>query len=131
VIDVVSVTLPAFREKPVKELFLIVMLSMFLAEIAGAHSGRTNSSGCHNNRKTGGYHCHGGGAGYRATKRKIHSPLSSDEPVINSGVAADRNLILEVQRHLNRFGYAAGAEDGVVGKKTTESIRRFQRDNNI
>ncbi|MEZ5932330.1 MAG: YHYH domain-containing protein [Alphaproteobacteria bacterium] len=23
-----------------------------------AHSGGTNSDGCHNNHKTGGYHCH-------------------------------------------------------------------------
>ena len=26
-----------------------------------AHPGGLNSAGCHNNRKTGGYHCHGGG----------------------------------------------------------------------
>ena len=26
-----------------------------------AHSGGTDSSGCHTNRKTGDYHCHGGG----------------------------------------------------------------------
>ncbi|WP_241819226.1 YHYH domain-containing protein [Enterovibrio norvegicus] len=25
---------------------------------AHAHSGGTNSEGCHNNHKTGGYHCH-------------------------------------------------------------------------
>ncbi len=28
-----------------------------------AHSGRTNSSGCHNDTKTGGYHCHGKSSG--------------------------------------------------------------------
>lgn len=27
-----------------------------------AHPGRTNASGCHNNRRTGDYHCHGGGS---------------------------------------------------------------------
>jgi hypothetical protein len=27
-------------------------------EIRNDHSGRTNSSGCHNETKTGGYHCH-------------------------------------------------------------------------
>jgi micrococcal nuclease len=30
------------------------------ASQAFAHPGKTNSSGCHNNRKTGDYHCHGG-----------------------------------------------------------------------
>ncbi|WP_353735245.1 YHYH domain-containing protein [Okeania sp. SIO2C2] len=28
--------------------------------IAIAHPGRTDSSGCHTNRSTGRYHCHGG-----------------------------------------------------------------------
>ena len=33
---------------------------MFVFSIeAFAHGGRTNSQGCHNNRKTGDYHCHG------------------------------------------------------------------------
>lgn len=27
-----------------------------------AHGGGLNAEGCHNNRKTGGYHCHRGGA---------------------------------------------------------------------
>lgn len=38
------------------------LLMLFCATIFSislcAHSGRTNSSGCHKNRKTGGYHCH-------------------------------------------------------------------------
>ncbi len=34
--------------------FLLVALSL------QAHGGRTDSLGCHNNRKTGGYHCHSG-----------------------------------------------------------------------
>jgi hypothetical protein len=28
-----------------------------------AHPGGLNAQGCHNNRKTGDYHCHGGGSG--------------------------------------------------------------------
>jgi len=35
---------------------LIVILSVPF--ITDAHSGRTNSEGCHNNSKTGSYHCH-------------------------------------------------------------------------
>lgn len=30
-------------------------------QTASAHSGGTNAEGCHTNRKTGDYHCHGGG----------------------------------------------------------------------
>ncbi|WP_240325661.1 excalibur calcium-binding domain-containing protein [Sphingomonas mesophila] len=34
---------------------------------ASAHSGGLNAEGCHNNRKTGGYHCHGGGRSVKAS----------------------------------------------------------------
>ncbi len=37
------------------------VLSLCAPHAVWAHPGRTNSSGCHNNRRTGGYHCHGGG----------------------------------------------------------------------
>ena len=40
--------------KVVAVLFAMAMLSSF----ATAHSGGTNKDGCHNNHKTGGYHCH-------------------------------------------------------------------------
>jgi 5-methylcytosine-specific restriction endonuclease McrA len=30
--------------------------------VSTAHPGGVDSSGCHTNRKTGGYHCHGGGS---------------------------------------------------------------------
>ena len=38
----------------------LLILSLFVVIPVGAfaHSGRTNSEGCHNNTKTGGYHCH-------------------------------------------------------------------------
>lgn len=38
-----------------------VVLGLVATGVAWAHPGRTNSAGCHNNRRTGGYHCHGGG----------------------------------------------------------------------
>ena len=40
-----------------KYLILSVCLC-FLASNVFAHSGRTNSDGCHNNTKTDNYHCH-------------------------------------------------------------------------
>lgn len=36
------------------------LIAVIAVSSAEAHSGRTNASGCHNNRQTGGYHCHGG-----------------------------------------------------------------------
>ena len=38
-------------------LFMLGTMSIFLAD-SFAHSGGTNASGCHTNRKTGDYHCH-------------------------------------------------------------------------
>ena len=40
------------------KIFLIFSI-LFFSIKSYTHSGRTNSAGCHNNRKTGGYHCHG------------------------------------------------------------------------
>ncbi len=46
-----------------------VLLGLVVASLVSfsvySHSGRTNSSGCHNNRKTGDYHCHNSGSSYR------------------------------------------------------------------
>lgn len=39
---------------------ILIALCTFIAFTAQAHSGRTNAQGCHNDRKNGGYHCHGG-----------------------------------------------------------------------
>lgn len=36
-----------------------LLICMMLSPSVLAHSGRTNSEGCHTNRKTGEYHCHG------------------------------------------------------------------------
>lgn len=47
-----------------KNLYLALALALVSANVAMsvapafAHGGGTNSQGCHNNRKTGGYHCH-------------------------------------------------------------------------
>jgi hypothetical protein len=42
---------------PMKKL-IVVVLTTLLAAHAFAHSGGTDSNGCHHNRKTGDYHCH-------------------------------------------------------------------------
>jgi hypothetical protein len=51
-----------------KLFFAVLMLPIFVY----AHGGRTNAEGCHNNRKTGEYHCHGGGL------PKVSQPKSTD-----------------------------------------------------
>ncbi|WP_407066909.1 YHYH domain-containing protein [Hohaiivirga grylli] len=41
-----------------KQIAAIILSLIALTSIAAAHPGGLNSEGCHNNRKTGGYHCH-------------------------------------------------------------------------
>ncbi len=42
-----------------KKIVLAVVILMVSVGVSIAHSGRTNSEGCHYNRTTGEYHCHG------------------------------------------------------------------------
>lgn len=114
------------------------LLCFLAAELSLAHSGRTNSDGCHNNRKTGGYHCHG-------IKRhsKVHKPYKATSSYSSSSLSRsykdprksypelDKNLVRETQRLLNLLGYKAGPEDGVMGKKTASAIRIFELDHII
>lgn len=42
-----------------------------------------------------------------------------------------REIVLEIQQHLNWRGYAAGPEDGVAGKWTSAAIAAFQRNHDL
>ena len=37
-------------------------------------------------------------------------------------------LVREIQRELNRLGYPAGTDDGIIGRRTVNAARAFQRD---
>ncbi|WP_157496551.1 YHYH domain-containing protein [Hahella ganghwensis] len=41
-----------------RKLFIAMLLVVGISSFAMAHSGGTDSNGCHRNHKTGGYHCH-------------------------------------------------------------------------
>ena len=56
---------------------IFILASVFLFGLANAHSGRTNSSGCHNDRKNGGYHCHNSGSLLKtSSSSSSHSSIS-------------------------------------------------------
>jgi len=50
-----------------------------------AHSGRTNSAGCHNDKKNGGYHCHNGGDKPSVPVPSVTSPASIPITVVSVG----------------------------------------------
>jgi hypothetical protein len=37
--------------------------TLLLTSVVLAHGGGVDANGCHTNKKTGEYHCHGGGSG--------------------------------------------------------------------
>ena len=41
-----------------RKIVFILLTTFLLSTVSFAHRGRTNSKGCHTNRKTGEYHCH-------------------------------------------------------------------------
>lgn len=45
-------------------------------------------------------------------------------------VSRRSDLVLQTQQQLNRLGFNAGPADGLMGKKTREAIRQFQKKNN-
>ena len=53
-------------------------IALALIGSAHAHSGRTDASGCHNNRQTGGRHCHGSGSSPSRPSRRAPSRPSTD-----------------------------------------------------
>ena len=47
-------------------LLMTTILALLAGQAAFAHSGGTDSAGCHHDRKRGGYHCHGSGRSSRS-----------------------------------------------------------------
>lgn len=58
---------------------LLSSLVLLQGAVAGAHPGGLNREGCHNNRKTGDYHCHGGSV--PAPQRQERKSLFGISPV--------------------------------------------------
>jgi len=58
--------------------FTVGILVFAASASAWSHGGRTNSEGCHSDRKNGGYHCHGGGKSSSTLKSRV-PPTSPNE----------------------------------------------------
>lgn len=99
---------------------LLALAPCFLAgafppQEAQAHPGGLNSEGCHNNRKTGGYHCHQGSRA--ATDRVLRAVSStSGREFANcsqaraAGAAPVRRGDPGYGTHLDRDGDGVGCE---------------------
>lgn len=70
------------------KLLVLIGLSLAIPPPVLAHGGGLNAEGCHNDRKNGGYHCHGGGrAAAPATARQIKrsAPTGQGQGLVSGG----------------------------------------------
>jgi hypothetical protein len=101
----------------------VFVLSLALAAAGGplsvspapAHPGGLNAEGCHNNRKTGGYHCHRGASSAPARALRAVTSSSSREfancsQARAAGAAPVRAGDPGYGRHLDRDGDGVGCE---------------------
>ena len=71
-----------------KILAIVIIFVFSVYDFAYAHSGRTNSSGCHNVTATGGYHCHnGGGSSGSSSSSSSRYSESENDTVLLLGLA--------------------------------------------
>lgn len=82
---------------------------------AQAHPGGLNSEGCHNNRKTGGYHCHRGpsssaSSAMRAVSTNGRREFANCSQARAAGAAPVRVGDPGYGRHLDRDGDGVGCE---------------------
>lgn len=85
------------------------------ARPAVAHPGGLNAEGCHNNRKTGGYHCHRGAAAapahaLRAVSASSNREFANCSQARAAGAAPVRVGDAGYGRHLDRDGDGVGCE---------------------
>jgi Putative peptidoglycan binding domain len=111
-------------------LIAIFVMGSFAAP-ALSHGGGLDRNGCHNNRRTGDYHCHRDGPGIPVTPRFFRAPtppVFRAPPVVAprlvSPVSSD--LVARIQAGLIRLGYDLETPDNSLGPKTQFAIMKFQ-----
>jgi len=65
-----------------KNLFVALLMAGASVSPLLAHSGGTDSNGCHTNRKTGDYHCHGGRSAPAAPMSRMVAPSPPSPPPV-------------------------------------------------
>lgn len=91
---------------------LLALSGSLLAVPALAHPGGLAADGCHNDRKNGGRHCHGGGAPAPAQQRVLGGVVyfPNCTAARAAGAAPVRRGDPGYARHLDRDGDGIGCE---------------------
>ena len=72
---------------------ILTIIALLFATPAISHSGRTNAEGCHNERATGGYHCHNRTSEGKASSKRV----KRDEDYYNKLLASSLNARAETK----------------------------------
>lgn len=114
---------------------LLASLLLFAALPAAGHGGGLDRNGCHTNRKTGDYHCHGAPAAAPAPEPRASSTAPQTQrissPVVTAGATtSQRDLVRAAQVLLRALGYDASLL-GSLDARTQAAVRAFQRAENL
>ncbi|WP_299660683.1 peptidoglycan-binding protein [uncultured Psychromonas sp.] len=64
-------------------------------------------------------------------QKTVKTVKTQQKVVVIKSAPIGSNLVLQTQQQLNRLGFNAGPADGLMGKKTRQAIKLFQKRNNI
>ncbi len=113
-----------------------------LSSVADAHSGRTNASGCHNNTRTGDYHCHNSGSGsssggsFRRTPSTGTGGSSRTRPASRPALQSSASSVVGTYRRGNwQVNLSLGRDQKLVytatnGRGTTQLTGASESDQN-
>lgn len=68
-----------------KKLIILTLAALLPLSAAYPHGGRTNGSGCHNQKATGSYHCHDGSSNPRKRSGKARYAFRKNNPCPATG----------------------------------------------
>lgn len=104
---------------------------VMMPAVVFAHGGGLDKNGCHTNRKTGEYHCHGASVPQSSS---LHSATSEAAPRVDaaralrvqpSSSSSDKDLVKAVQILLQALGYRPSLL-GSIDDRTRRAILAFQ-----
>jgi len=142
----------------IRHFFILVVLGLY-GSSCFSHGGGLDANGCHNDRKRGGYHCHGSRStsrsspsystrspspSYSTRSRSRPSRITYSYPKKNKSkptkkptIAApvkdntEAQLILKVQSMLSKKGYMGYLFTGRMDQNTLEALKKFQSDEGL
>ena len=99
---------------------IVALMLLFDGGGVFSHSGRTDSSGGHYNRKTGGYHYHGTPKSSTSTYSRTTPSSGTQNSAVQSGTVQSRE-IAELASEMRRLRAAVEALDASVQKLVTRA----------